>query len=67
MKTTLKHKVVSYPENPIILKILVQKKTSIHKKTSYPGNPGSEKMRNSRHIPCSDWILHVTLTCRKVT
>jgi len=41
MKTTLNHKVVSYPDNPEILIILVQT-TSIHKVVSYPDNPGSD-------------------------
>ncbi len=39
MKTTLKHKVVSYPENPEILIILVQTTTLKHKVVSYPENP----------------------------
>jgi len=50
MKTTLKHQKTSYPANPEILIILVQKKAA------------KKKKRNSRHIPCPDWILHVTVT-----
>ncbi|MCY4401889.1 MAG: hypothetical protein OXD54_04860 [Candidatus Poribacteria bacterium] len=69
MKTTLKHKDVSYSENPKIpgmpkgihtvdLIILVQTKTLKHKKTSYPDNPGSDNQpKNYAGMPITMSLL----------